>query len=92
MRTFIVAVMLWSVVVFAWVLFYPAGAGEVLGCMRLLSRSFECEARQQLINELRWQYQTLPTLVGIASGYVGIVIVRMGRVASEASRADSPPG
>lgn len=77
MRAFIVALIAWFAVVLAWLLFYPAGHDTLLGCMRLVGRSLACEAQQEAINQVWWKYGTLPSLVVIASGYVGIVIVRL---------------
>ena len=79
MKWLVSAATQWSIVILAWVLFCPAAGHEVLGCMRLIGRSPECEAQQQAINELWWQYQTLPALTGIAAGYVGLVFLRAVR-------------
>ena len=79
MKSLVAAAALWSLVILAWVSSYPAAGHELLGCMRLIGRSPECEARQQAINELWWHYQTLPTLVGIGSGYLAIMVFRIVR-------------
>jgi hypothetical protein len=78
MKSLLVAAALWSLLSFAWLLFYPSGS-EALGCMRLIERSSGCDSQQQAINELVWQYQALPTLVAIGSGYVAIVVLRIVR-------------
>jgi hypothetical protein len=57
------------------VLLYPAGHDTLLGCMHLVGRSPACEAHQEAINQTWWAYETLPMLVGLASGYVGILII-----------------
>ena len=79
MKSLVAAAALWSIVILAWVLFYPAAGHELLGCMRLIGRSAQCEAQQQVVNDLWWQYQTLPALAGIVSGYLGIVVFRIVR-------------
>jgi Na+-driven multidrug efflux pump len=68
---------LWSAIVSIWILFVPAATGGPLGCMHLVGRSVGCEAQQEAINETWWQYQTLPMILAIAAGYVGIVMVRL---------------
>lgn len=74
MRAFVLALLLWSAIVSIWIQFVPATNG---GCMHLVGRSAVCEAQQEAINEAWWQYQTLPMILAIAAGYVGIVIVRL---------------
>lgn len=90
MRAFLVAVMAWSVVVFAWVLFYPADMGPRLGCMHLVGRSLACDAQQDTINSVWWQYHTLPMLIGITAGYAGIVIVRLAGLRRRRPGPDGP--
>jgi len=81
MKSFAVAVGLWSVAVLAWLLFNPTDIGSpVLGCMHLVGRSVECEAQQAATNAVRWQNQALPIVVGMASGYVAIVVVALAGV------------
>jgi len=80
MRAFLLALVLWSVVVLTWILLVPASNGGLLGCMDLVGRSVACEAKQNAINQSWWDYQTLPTLATFASGYIGIAILRFARV------------
>ena len=80
MRAFLLALVLWSVVVLTWILLVPASNGGLLGCMHLVGRSVACEAEQNAINQSWWDYQTLPTLATIAAGYIAIVIVRLARL------------
>jgi hypothetical protein len=80
MRAFVLALVLWSVVVLTWILVFPASSGGLLGCMHLVGRSVACEAQQNAINESWWAYQTFPTLATIAAGYIAIVIVRLARL------------
>ena len=77
MRAFVLALLLWSAIASIWILFVPATNGGLLGCMDLVGRSAACEAQQEAINESWWQYQTLPVILAITAGYVGIVIVRL---------------
>jgi hypothetical protein len=76
-RAFVLALFLWSAIVSIWILLVPAATGGPLGCMHLVGRSVACEAQQEAINETWWQYQTLPMILAIAAGYVGIVMVRL---------------
>ena len=77
MRAFIAAMVAWSAIVLIWVLLVPASNGGVLGCMHLVGRSVACEAQQDAMHQAWWQYRTLPMILAIAAGYVGIVIVRL---------------
>ncbi len=77
MRAFVAALVAWSAIALAWALLVPASNGGVLGCMHLVGRSPACEAQQEAVNHVWWQYQTLPTIVAIAAGYAAIVIVRL---------------
>jgi hypothetical protein len=80
MRAFVLALVLWSAVVLTWNLVVSASDGGLLGCMHQVGRSVGCEAQQNAINQLWWDYRTLPTLLTIAAGYVAIVVVRLARV------------
>ena len=77
MRAFVLALLLWSAFVSIWIVFVPAAQGGLLGCMHLVGRSAACDSQQEAINQTWWLYQTLPTILAIAAGYVGIVIVRL---------------
>jgi glycerol uptake facilitator-like aquaporin len=79
MRAFLIALLLWSLVVLTWILVNP-GNSSALGCMHQVGRSVACEAQQNAINQVWWDYQTLPTLATIAAGYIAIVIVRLVRL------------
>lgn len=76
MRPFAIALVAWTAVVLAVLLFYPAGR-EVLGCMHLVGRSLACETQQVAINGVWWTHETLPMLVAFAAGYLGIVGLRL---------------
>jgi hypothetical protein len=76
-RAFVAAMVVWSAIVLIWVLLVPASNGGVLGCMHLVGRSVACEAQQDAVNQAWWQYRTLPMILAIAAGYLGIVIVRL---------------
>jgi hypothetical protein len=80
MRAFLLALVLWSIVVLTWILVLPPSNGGLLGCMQLVGRSGACAAQQNAINQTWWTYQTLPTLATIAAGYIAIVVVRLARV------------
>jgi hypothetical protein len=79
MRAFLIAVLRWSAVALTWILVSP-GNSSALGCMHQVGRSVACEAQQNAINQVWWDYQTLPTLLTIAAGYVAIVVVRLARL------------
>jgi predicted oxidoreductase len=76
-RAFVAVMVVWSAIVLSWVLLVPASNGGVLGCMHLVGRSVACEAQQDAVNQAWWQYHTLPMILAIAAGYVGIMIVRL---------------
>ena len=80
MRAFVIALLLWSVVAVVWLLVVPGDTGGVLTCMHLVGRSVACEAHQNAVNQVWWDYRTLPTLLTFAAGYVGIVVIRLARV------------
>jgi prepilin signal peptidase PulO-like enzyme (type II secretory pathway) len=75
LRALVGALTLWSVVL-VWFVFSSGGSGLLLDCMHLVGRSVACEVQQEAINQAWWQYRTLPMILAIAAGYVGIAIVR----------------
>lgn len=77
MRAFVAALVLWSAVVLIWILVFPNNNTGFLGCMHLVGRSVACETQQDAINQVLLNYQTLPSVITIAAGYVGIVILRL---------------
>jgi hypothetical protein len=89
-RAFVLALLLWSAIVSIWIVFVPTSNGGLLGCMHLVGRSAACEAQQEGINETWWRYQTLPMILAIAAGYIGIVIVRL-RATRSAKHALATP-
>ena len=76
MKALAIALSTWSAGVIAGLLVYPAANSSVLDCMRLLVRSTQCETQQAAINASYWEFQTVPILVSIVAGYVGIAFVR----------------
>ena len=76
MKAFVVALIAWSALVVAVLLFFPAG-GTPLPCMRLVGRSIACAAQQAAINQVWWENRTLPVVVGMVAGYVGIAVVAL---------------
>jgi hypothetical protein len=84
-RAFVVALIAWSALVVAVLLFYPAGHAA-LGCMSLVGRFPACEAQQAAINQVWWENETLPGVLGIVAGYVGIVAVALVGARRRASR------
>jgi hypothetical protein len=85
MRAFVFALALWSVVA-AWLVFVSGGSGLLLDCMHLVGRSVTCEVQQEAINRAWWEYRTVPMILAIAAGYIGIGIVRFAVLRSK--RAD----
>jgi hypothetical protein len=79
MRAFLIALLLWSLVALTWILAIP-GNSTALGCMHQVGRSVACEAQQNAINQVWWDYRTLPTLLTIGGGYIAIVVVRLASV------------
>jgi hypothetical protein len=80
MRVFLIALLLWSVVAVVWLVVVPADTSGLLTCMHLVGRSNACEAQQNAVNQVWWDYRTMPTLLTFAAGYVGIVVIRLARV------------
>jgi hypothetical protein len=76
LRTFSVAAVAWTFLVLGFVLLYPNDR-LLLSCMHLVGRSAACEADQATVNAAYQTYQTIPSLVAIAAGYVGIAAVRI---------------
>ena len=76
MRTAVIAAVAWTVLVLGFVLFYPNDHHR-LACMSLVGRSAACVADQATINAAYQTYQTTPTLVAFAAGYVAIAAVRI---------------
>ncbi len=75
----------WTLLTLTFVLFYPNDYHR-LPCMGLVGRSAACEAGQATINAAYQTYQTIPSLVALAAGYVAIVAVRV-----KASRRSTRP-
>lgn len=75
-RAFLIAVVAWTLLTLAFVLFYPNDYHR-LPCMGLVGRSAACEGDQATINAAYQTYQTIPTLVALAAGYVAIAAVRI---------------
>ena len=72
MRTAVIAVVAWTVLVLGFVLFFP-NDHLTMPCMHLVGRSAACEADQATVNAAYQTYQTIPVLLAIAAGYVAIV-------------------
>jgi hypothetical protein len=79
LRAVVIAVVIWTVLVLGLVLFFP-NDHQLLPCMRLVGRSAACEADQATINAAYETYQTIPALVAVAAGYVGIAAARFLKV------------
>jgi hypothetical protein len=71
----------------AWVLLASGTPGTLFDCMHQIGRSVACEAQQDAVNQVWWDYRTLPTLLTFAAGYIGIVVIRLAR-ARRGPRAD----
>jgi hypothetical protein len=78
-KAFVIALPLWSLVP-GWFLLFGGSSGLLLDCMHLVGRSVACEAGQESINQASWANHTLPIILGIAAGYIGIVVVRLARI------------
>ena len=92
MRAFVATLLLWSVIVSIWILFVPTANGDLLSCMRPVGRSAACDAQQEAVNQIWWDYHTLPIMLTIASGHVGIIVVRLaGRRRSHSTPPSIPP-
>jgi hypothetical protein len=87
MRAFVIALLLWSVVVAVWLVVIPGDTSGLLTCMHQIGRSVACEAQQNAVNQVLWDYRTLPTLLTFAAGYIGIVVIGLTR-ARRGPRAD----
>jgi hypothetical protein len=70
----LIAAVAWTLLTLGFVLFYPNDFHR-LPCMGLVGRSAACEADQATINAAYQTYQTIPALIAIATGYVGIAAV-----------------
>ncbi len=68
----------WTAACLAILLFYPAG-GTLLGCMRLVGRSVECEAAQEALNRVTFLRHTLPVMALILTGYLVIAAAALVR-------------
>lgn len=84
----IVAVAGWSIFVLFLLLLDP-GFVQTPTCMRLVGRSPECQAIADAWNEAAWRQHTLPLLVLVATGYVGILLVSIGGRRGRARRPSS---
>jgi hypothetical protein len=80
MRAFAIALLLWSMVVVVWLVVVPGDTSGSPTCMHLVGRSAACEARQNAVNQVWWDYRILPTLLAFAAGYIGIVVIRLARL------------
>ena len=74
MRQIVAAIAGWSIFVLV-LLFFEPGFAQTPTCMRLVGRSPECQAIADAWNDATWRQHTLPLLVLIAAGYVGILLV-----------------
>jgi hypothetical protein len=83
-RIVVIAAVAWTVLAIGFVLFVPSGH-VTMPCMHLVGRSAACEADQATVNAAYQTYQTLPSLISIAAGYVAIAAVRI-----KASRGSTP--
>jgi hypothetical protein len=69
----------WSAIVVAYVVLNPFGQNELLPCMQLLTRTADCTAGQDAINQAVWSDRTLPSILAITAGYLAIVVVYLAR-------------
>lgn len=67
------AALVWTLVVLGFVLANPIEQADVLACMQFVARTATCTAQQDSVNQALWLDRTLPSIVAIAAGYIGIV-------------------
>jgi hypothetical protein len=84
-RALAVALVLWTIVV-AWVVLASATPGTLLDCMHLVGRPAACEQEQEAVNRTLRAYQTLPMILSLAGGYVGIGTLRLASVRGARAR------
>jgi prepilin signal peptidase PulO-like enzyme (type II secretory pathway) len=81
MRQLLFLGVVWTGVVLAVLLFWPAGV-QTPSCMKQISRSADCLAQVAVANDRLWWTQTLPMLVFFASGYVVVGALALRRLRS----------
>jgi hypothetical protein len=67
--------LVWTLVVLGFVLANPFEQADVLACMQFVARTATCTAQQDSVNQALWLDRTLPSIVAIGAGYIGIGIV-----------------
>jgi hypothetical protein len=73
-KSLLAAIVAWTLFALALLVFDPAFV-QPPTCMRLVGRSAECQAIADAWNQTAWTQHTLPLLLAIAAGYVGILVV-----------------
>lgn len=76
MRPFVVALLAWTAIVIALLFFYPTGFHAV-GCFQPVGPGPRLECVSVVISHVWWEHETMPLLIWLAAGYVGIVGVRL---------------
>jgi hypothetical protein len=76
MRGLIIGILLWTMISAGIVLVWP-GSVQTPGCLHAINPSADCLAQAGVESDRVWWTQTLPVLVIIAAGYVGVASIAL---------------